>query len=72
MGKETDPSLNERNFIIEALSQGLRVDGRGPHDIRNIRINLGPGLGHAEAQLGKTRWGEGVFTFEIEDVTQCS
>lgn len=55
MVKETPPSHNEKAFVLEALQQGLRVDGRGPHDIRAVKIALGPQYGHAEIRLGKTR-----------------
>ncbi|KAI9011286.1 ribosomal protein S5 domain 2-type protein [Gaertneriomyces semiglobifer] len=55
MVKETEPSNNEKAFVLEALREGLRVDGRGPHDMRTVAITLGPQYGHAEVRLGKTR-----------------
>ncbi|KAI9092148.1 ribosomal protein S5 domain 2-type protein [Phlyctochytrium arcticum] len=55
MVKEVQPSTNEKQFILQALDEGLRVDGRGVHDVRKISFALGPQSGHAEVRLGKTR-----------------
>ncbi|RKO93565.1 ribosomal protein S5 domain 2-type protein [Blyttiomyces helicus] len=55
MVKETDPSINERNFVLRSLREGCRTDGRGPHDMRDFKISLGPHYGHSEVLLGKTR-----------------
>lgn len=33
-------SLNERDFILEALQQNFRVDARGPHDQRNLDVKF--------------------------------
>ncbi|KAK9727653.1 3'-5'-exoribonuclease [Basidiobolus ranarum] len=55
MVKEVEPSINERNFVLQALREGHRIDGRGPYDFRSLKISLGPELGQAEIQLGRTR-----------------
>jgi exosome complex RNA-binding protein Rrp42 (RNase PH superfamily) len=34
-------SLNERDFILEAMKDGLRVGGRGLHDSRARDIKFG-------------------------------
>jgi len=47
-------SLNEREFIANALNEGLRIDGRSPYDYRELSITF-RGLGHAEASIGSTR-----------------
>jgi len=47
-------SLNEREFIANALNEGLRIDGRSPYDYRELSI-IFRGLGHAEASIGSTR-----------------
>jgi hypothetical protein len=39
------PTLNEREFIEQAFESGLRVDGRGPFDFRNLKIAFGRYLG---------------------------
>ena len=50
-------SLNEREFILKALADGVRVDGRRPFDTRDLAISCGAGAmgGHVEVQLGLTR-----------------
>ncbi|KAJ3351279.1 Exosome complex component RRP45 [Entophlyctis luteolus] len=49
-------STNERVFVAAAAKEGLRIDGRGPHEFRDLRISLGQGgYGSAEVLLGKTR-----------------
>ncbi|KAI7898841.1 ribosomal protein S5 domain 2-type protein [Cokeromyces recurvatus] len=55
MVKEIDPSLNEVNFLLEALREGRRVDGREVYDMRSLEITLGTDYGHVEVQLGRTR-----------------
>lgn len=34
-------SVNERDFIIEALKSKFRVDARGPTDLRDVDIKFG-------------------------------
>lgn len=55
MTLEIGPSQIETNFVLESLQKGLRVDGRGPNDLRQLRLTCGPALGMAEVQLGQTR-----------------
>ncbi|KAJ3298959.1 Exosome complex component RRP45 [Rhizoclosmatium sp. JEL0117] len=53
---EQPVSTSERNFVTAALREGLRVDGRGAYEFRDLAINLGDGgYGSAEVLLGKTR-----------------
>ncbi|XP_051204003.1 exosome complex component RRP45B-like [Lolium perenne] len=49
------PTVNEREFIEQAFESGLRVDGRGPFDFRNLKIAFGREDGSAEVELGETR-----------------
>ncbi|KZS88499.1 ribosomal protein S5 domain 2-like protein [Sistotremastrum niveocremeum HHB9708] len=49
------PSIPERDFVLSALSQGLRVDGRQLLEQREPTITFGPELGWVECSLGKTR-----------------
>ncbi|KAF8435965.1 ribosomal protein S5 domain 2-type protein [Boletus edulis BED1] len=49
------PSIPEKEFTYEALKQSLRLDGRGPLEIRTPTITFGPELGWVECTLGKTR-----------------
>ncbi|KAI9143007.1 ribosomal protein S5 domain 2-type protein [Paraphysoderma sedebokerense] len=55
MVRESDPSTNEKSFLIEALKSGVRLDNRGVYDFRPVRITFGSELGTAEVQLGRTR-----------------
>ncbi|EGF77586.1 hypothetical protein BATDEDRAFT_91577 [Batrachochytrium dendrobatidis JAM81] len=52
---EQELSTNEREFVVKAIQSGIRTDGRTSNTIRNIKITLGPQLGFAQVQLGKTR-----------------
>jgi exosome complex component RRP45 len=58
MAAAAGQSLNERAFILQALGKSnLRIDGRGPHDMRPIRLSFGrgPSTSFSEVQLGRTR-----------------
>ena len=58
MAAAAGQSLNERAFILQALAKSqLRVDGRGTHDMRPIRLSFGrdQSTSFAEVQLGRTR-----------------
>ena len=39
--KEEVLSSNERNFIVDALQSGERLDGRRLYDMRNVYISFG-------------------------------
>ncbi|KAF9580777.1 Exosome complex component RRP45 [Lunasporangiospora selenospora] len=53
--KDTEPSKNEREFLLEALREGARIDGRKFYDFRTLRISFGSDYGAVEVQLGNTR-----------------
>jgi len=55
MPREAEPSLNEKNFIIEALQENLRLDGRDFDQYRSLELTFGDEYGVAEVRLGKTR-----------------
>lgn len=55
MPREAEPSLNEKEFIVQALQENLRLDGRGFHDFRPLSLTFGDEYGAAEVSLGKTR-----------------
>ena len=55
MPREADPSINERAFILEALQENIRLDGRPLDAFRELRITFGEEYGVADVQLGKTR-----------------
>jgi exosome complex RNA-binding protein Rrp42 (RNase PH superfamily) len=48
-------SNNERAFVLAALQEDQRIDGRRPFDLRRLRINFLGGGGPVEVQLGQTR-----------------
>ncbi|KAJ5103118.1 Exoribonuclease phosphorolytic domain 1 [Penicillium argentinense] len=54
MSKEAPLSVSERQFILEALRQDARLDGRGPDQFRPLSITFGEEYGHVKLQLGKT------------------
>jgi len=55
MPKELEPSTNEKQFTLEALRQGLRLDGRDFDSFRPLGLSFGHEFGLADVQLGKTR-----------------
>jgi exosome complex component RRP45 len=55
MPREPEPSLNERQFILQALEDNLRLDGRGFDDARSVEITFGDAYGTVDVQMGKTR-----------------
>jgi exosome complex component RRP45 len=48
-------SNNERNFILDAIKNNLRVDGRGLFDFRPLKITFGEEFGTVYVQVGRTR-----------------
>ncbi len=55
MPREVDISNIERNFIAEALQQGVRVDGRSLDQFRSLELEFGDEYGTVTTRLGKTR-----------------
>lgn len=49
-------SLSERKFILEAIANEQRIDGRGLYDVRTLRIAFGSTWGRVQVQLGSTRY----------------
>ena len=49
------PSIPEKEFVVEALKQGLRLDGRAVLEMRQPTLTFGPDLGWVDCSLGKTR-----------------
>lgn len=56
MPREAEPSTNERAFILEALQENIRLDGRPLDAFRELHIAFGEEYGVADVQLGKTRY----------------
>ncbi|KAF2763310.1 exoribonuclease [Pseudovirgaria hyperparasitica] len=55
MPRETEVSLNERDFILKALSEQVRLDGRKFDAFRSLELSFGQEYGVADVKLGKTR-----------------
>ena len=48
------PSLPEKQFLLDAISQSLRLDGRALLEQRPPKFTFGPDLGWVECALGQT------------------
>lgn len=55
MPKELDPSNIERQFILDSLISGHRLDGRDLDAFRSLELEFGEEYGLADVRLGKTR-----------------
>ncbi|KAK3295875.1 ribosomal protein S5 domain 2-type protein [Chaetomium fimeti] len=55
MPREAEPSLNEKQFVTQALQENLRLDGRQLDQYRPLEISFGDQYGVADVTLGKTR-----------------
>ncbi|KAJ7326998.1 hypothetical protein JRQ81_016757 [Phrynocephalus forsythii] len=53
--KETPLSNCEKRFILRAIEERKRLDGRQCYDYRNLRISFGTDYGCCIVELGKTR-----------------
>lgn len=58
------PSLPEKQFLLEAISQSLRLDGRSLLEQRPPKLSFGPELGWVECALGKTRFALRLIAFD--------
>lgn len=56
MPREAEPSLNEKQFVLQALKENLRLDGREFDQYRGIELQFGDEHGVANVTLGKTRY----------------
>lgn len=55
MPQEAAPSSNERDFLLAALRENIRLDGREFDAWRPISLTFGDEYGTADVRLGKTR-----------------
>ena len=55
MPRDSAPSQNERDFVLKALQEGVRLDGRAFEDFRELDLTFGDEYGAVNVQLGKTR-----------------
>ncbi|KAI9819781.1 MAG: hypothetical protein M1832_003856 [Thelocarpon impressellum] len=55
MPREAEPSSNEKAFVLEALRENVRLDGRSFDDFRAVDLSFGEEFGVANVSLGKTK-----------------
>ncbi|KAK3692505.1 ribosomal protein S5 domain 2-type protein [Podospora appendiculata] len=55
MPREAELSLNEKQFLLQAIQENLRLDGREPDQYRPLELTFGDEHGVADVTLGKTR-----------------
>ena len=55
MPREAEISINEREFIKQALQEQIRLDGRAFDAFRSLELTFGDEYGVADVKLGKTR-----------------
>ena len=67
MPREVDPSLNERAFILQALIEKTRLDGRAFNSFRDLYITFGNEYGVAIVRLGHTKYSP-ISLLQIEQV----
>jgi hypothetical protein len=56
MPQEAKLSLNEKSFILTALREGIRLDGRPLDAYRDVELSFGQEYGAVDVKLGKTRY----------------
>ncbi|ODV86062.1 hypothetical protein CANARDRAFT_22847 [[Candida] arabinofermentans NRRL YB-2248] len=56
MARDFDISTNQSTFVLEALKQNIRLDGRKLLQMRDLDIHISPDeYGYVEVSLGKTK-----------------
>ena len=55
MNKEAPLSIAERDFIINAIREDVRLDGREADQLRPLSVSFDEEYGNVKVQLGKTR-----------------
>lgn len=55
MPREAEPSQNEKAFVLQALSESLRLDGRQLDQFRPLELAFGDDYGVVDVKLGKTK-----------------
>jgi exosome complex component RRP45 len=54
MPREIEPPTIQKEFLLAALAEGKRLDGRLPLEQREIGLEFGEELGWCTCRLGKT------------------
>ncbi len=56
MPREVAPSLNEKEFVLGALQENIRIDGRSFEEYRDLQVSFGDEYGVANVHLGKSKY----------------
>jgi exosome complex component RRP45 len=56
MTREAELSTNEREFTLQVLRNGMRIDGRARDAFRPIDLTFGDEYGAVDLRLGKTQY----------------
>lgn len=56
MPREVEPPTSTREFVLGALKERIRVDGRSLLQGRKPELVFGDELGYVECSLGKTKY----------------
>lgn len=73
MPREVEPSINERAFLLQALQENIRLDGRALDAYRQLDISFGDDYGVADVRLGKTRYPSLVVeSIDIQQIIDLS
>ena len=56
MPREIEPPTIQKDFILAALGEGKRTDGRALLQTRDVGFTFGSELGWVECRLGKTKY----------------
>lgn len=63
MPREAEISLNEREFIKQALQEDIRLDRRAFDAFRPLELTFGDEYGVADVQLGRTRYNRELYLY---------
>lgn len=55
MPRDGELSLNEREFLLQLLQEGVRADDRPLDAYRQVQLCFGDDYGAVDVRLGKTR-----------------
>jgi exosome complex component RRP45 len=55
MPREIAPSNVERDFLLSALKEGFRQDGRAFEEVRPLVLSFSSEFGFVDCRLGRTR-----------------
>jgi exosome complex component RRP45 len=69
--REAELSGNEKAFVLKALQEKIRLDGRGFDDYRKFQLSFGDEYGVADVTLGRTRYASPFDTNPYPPLTRA-